>query len=81
MNVQSYSSFAYAVEPRAFEYASTTHRVREVARAWRTPTQIHFYVRDEQNDFFELTYDEANDVWAIRAFGKNCPITHKVKIP
>lgn len=79
MRVETYSSYAYAAEPRAFEYANATHRVREIVRAWRTPTQIHFYIRDEQDDFFELTYDEANDVWTIRAFGKNCPIPNKVK--
>jgi hypothetical protein len=73
MRVETYSSFAYAVEPRAFEFENVTHRVTAIVRQWRTPGQIHFYVRDEQNDFFELTHAEPNDVWTIRAFGKHCP--------
>ena len=71
--VETYSSFAYAVAPRAFEWENLPHRVTEIVRQWRTPGQIHFYVRDDQNEFFELTYNEPNEAWTIRAFGKNCP--------
>lgn len=81
VRVETYSSFAYAVAPRAFELENVTRCVVEIVRQWRTPGHIHFYVRDEQNEFFELTHDEVNDVWTIRAFGKNCPTLHKVKAP
>lgn len=81
MRVETFSSFTYATEPRAFEFENTTHRVAQVIRQWRTPAQIHFYVRDEQNEFFELTYDEPTDAWHIRAFGKNCTIPKKVNTP
>ncbi len=73
MRVETYSSFAYAVAPRAFEYAGATQRVCEIMRVWRTPAQIHFYIRDEQEKFFELTYKEMQDQWTIRAFGEMCP--------
>lgn len=73
MKVRTYSSFAYAVEPQAFEHDGIAHRVQGITRAWRTPGQIHFYVRDEPGDFFELTYDESKDEWTVRAFGKTCP--------
>ncbi|MBI4674812.1 MAG: hypothetical protein HY741_24470 [Chloroflexi bacterium] len=73
MRVETYSSFAYAVAPRAFDFEGVTHRVESIVRQWRTPGQIHFYVRDECQDFFELTYDEPNDTWTIRTFGKTCP--------
>lgn len=42
--VETYSSFAYAVEPRAFVFREETHRVQEIVRQWRTPGCIHFYV-------------------------------------
>lgn len=73
MNVTTYSSFAYAVEPRTFEHNGSTHCVETITRTWRTPGQVHFYVRDATNEFFELTYDETQDKWSIREFGKNCP--------
>lgn len=73
MNVQTYSSFAYAVEPRTFEHDGTVHRVAQITRTWRTPAQIHFYVRDESMKFFELTYDEPTEQWSIRTFGETCP--------
>lgn len=73
MRVETYSSFAYPVEPRLFEYDGTTHHVQEIQRAWRTPAHIHFYVRDAQDEFFELTYNEPQDDWTIRMFGKTCP--------
>ena len=73
MNVKTYSSFAYAVEPRSFEHNGTLHRVKKIARSWRTPGHIHFYVRDEFDEFFGLSYDETQDVWNIRTFGETCP--------
>lgn len=79
MRVETYSDFAYAVAPRAFEFENMMHRVTLIARQWRTPGQIHFYVRDEQNECFELTYDEPCDFWSIRAFGRNCSNPNKVK--
>lgn len=73
MDVEAYSSFAYAVAPRAFDLEGARHRVESIVRQWRTPARIHFYVRDETQEFFELTYDEPNEEWTIRAFGKHCP--------
>lgn len=73
MNVRTYSSFAYAVEPRSFEHDGSTHRVAEITRSWRTPAQLHFYVRDEAQEFFLLTYEETSDVWSVKTFGKTCP--------
>lgn len=73
MNVETYPSFAYAVEPRAFDFDGASHTVQTVTRTWRTPGQIHFYVRDQAGEFFELTYDEHQETWSIRTFGKTCP--------
>ena len=77
MNVETYSSFAYAVEPRSFDYEGARHTVQSITRTWRTPGQIHFYVRDHAAEFFELTYNEHQDTWSTRSFGKTCPPLHK----
>ena len=69
--VEIYSSFTYAVEPRAFVYAGERRRVCCIMRAWREPGRIYFYVRDDDARLFELTFDESLDVWLIRAFGEN----------
>ncbi len=63
--VEVYSSFAYAVEPRAFEFDGKRHVVDSVERAWKSPGRRHFYVRDEQQHYFELIYDEAGDLWFV----------------
>ncbi len=74
--VETYSSYAYAVEPRAFDYDDMRHRVEEIQRAWKTPGQIHFYIRDEHARFFELIYDEANAAWLLRTFGESCRVAN-----
>jgi hypothetical protein len=71
--VGAYSSFAYAVAPRTFEWAGETQQVVTITKQWRTPGQIHFYVRGENDEFFELIYEEAGDRWTIRGFGITCP--------
>lgn len=63
--VETYSSYAYAVEPRAFAIEGARHAVAEVLRAWKTPGQVHFRVRDEHERLFELIYDEMNDQWGF----------------
>ncbi len=72
--IQVYSSYAYAVEPRAFYVGELEHRVAEITRAWKTPGCVHFYVRDEQHELFELRYDQVNDRWFLRTFGETCRV-------
>lgn len=73
MKVYEHSSFAYAVEPRAFEQNGVLHNVVTITYQWRTPGELHFYVRDDRNEFFELTYAEQTEQWSLREFGKTCP--------
>jgi len=71
--VTVYSSYAYAVEPRSFTVGTTRHRVREITRRWRTEKHLHWYVRADNEQLYELRYDEPGDTWAVRAFGETCP--------
>lgn len=63
--VEAYSSYALAVEPRAFTLRGERRRVESVVRTWRTPGRKHFYVLDEREDSFELIYDEGRDAWSL----------------
>ena len=64
--VECYSGHTYAQEPRAFFWHSRRHVIQAVERAWRAPEGPHFLVRTDESGFFELTYDEAEDVWSAR---------------
>ena len=63
--VECYSGHTYAQEPRAFVWSDKRHVVQVVERAWRTPDGPYFLVRTEEGGFFELAYDEAEDVWNV----------------
>jgi hypothetical protein len=65
--VECYSGHTYAQEPRAFVWHGQRQVVQAVEMAWRTPEGTHFLVRTEESNSFELVYDEAEDVWSIRA--------------
>jgi hypothetical protein len=64
--VECYSGHTYAQEPRAFVWHGLRHVVQAVERAWRAPRGSHFLVRTGEGDFFELVYDEVDDVWRVR---------------
>ena len=75
--VEVYSSFAYAVEPRAFHHDNARHSVERVERMWKTPGRTHFYVRDAQQHLFELIYEQSNDRWWLRSFGESCSVPRR----
>jgi hypothetical protein len=74
--VEVYSSYTYAVEPRAFYEDQIEHRIVETLRAWKTPGCVHFYVRAQDDRFFELIYEEANDCWFLQSFGETCRVAN-----
>ncbi len=63
--VEVYSSYTYAVEPRAYIVNGERRVVQGIERQWRTPGQIHFRVRDERAVTVELVYVEERDQWQI----------------
>ncbi len=72
--VEVYSSYAYAVEPRAFYFGEVKHLVEDIERAWKSPGRLHFYVRDERQSLFELIYEQADDRWYLRIIGDSCGV-------
>ncbi len=69
VQVEVYSSYTYAVEPRAYTFNGERRAVESVERQWRTPGQIHFRIRasdhGERAEILELVYDENRDQWWI----------------
>ncbi len=64
-NVEAYSSYTYAVEPRAYTAEGERRAIESVERQWRTPGQVHFQVRDERGEIVELVYEQDRDRWWI----------------
>jgi hypothetical protein len=64
--VECYSGHTYAQEPRAFVWRGERYIVQAVERTWHAPEGPHFLVRAEEGGFFELVYNEAEDVWSAR---------------
>ncbi len=65
--VEVYSSYTYAVEPRAFYLQGARHLVQKVLRMWKSPGRVHFLASDENRRLFELIYDETDERWFIES--------------
>ncbi len=65
VQVEVYSSYTYAVEPRAYIVQGDRRAIESIERQWRTPGQIHFRVRAERAAVVELVYMEDRDQWGI----------------
>ena len=63
--VECRSEVTYAERPIAFYWQGQRLLVSEVQARWRVPEGIRFRVRTEDDQVFELVYDEARDIWLI----------------
>lgn len=66
LDVECYSGYKYAQEPRAFTWRGQRYAVQLVERVWRTPEGPHFLVKTEEGGTYELAYDEAGDEWNLK---------------
>jgi len=65
VHVESYSGSRYGERPLSFTLGDERHVVKVVEKSWRTPSALHFRVRTEDDERFELTYHEKTDEWHI----------------
>jgi len=63
--VECYSGYTYAQEPRALTHEGCRYDVVEVERRWLTPRGPGFQVRAGTGERFLLTYDTASDSWQV----------------
>lgn len=66
IQVQCYSGSRYGERPLSFSLHDETYVVKVVERSWRTPSNLHFRVRTEEGEIFELAYDDGSDTWCVR---------------
>jgi hypothetical protein len=64
--VECYSGYTYAEEPRTFVWQGQRHTVAHVERRWRTPSGPVFRICTSNNRYFTLAYDEAADTWNVQ---------------
>ncbi len=73
VQVECYSGYTYAQEPRAFEWRGRRYEVKRIVKRWRTPEGPGFRVEiagisDLQppiSKLVELIYLEAEDTWTL----------------
>ena len=63
--VECYSGSRYGERPLCFLLADKRHVVKEVQESWRTPSVLHYRVRTDDDEVYELTYDERDDQWHV----------------
>ncbi len=64
-HVECYSGSRYAERPVSFDFLGHEHSVKDLVETWRSPSGLHFQVRTEEDECFELTYDQRTDEWSI----------------
>ena len=80
VQVECYSGYTYAQEPRAFEWGGQRYEVQRLVKRWRTPAGPAFRVKvsripDSQSpisnlqspisNWVDLHYSDAEDQWTV----------------
>lgn len=64
VQVECYSGYTYAQEPRAVIIEGQRHEIIRIAARWRTPGGPAFRIETSTGQHI-LYYDEAMDVWTL----------------
>jgi hypothetical protein len=65
IQVECYSGSRFGERPLAFTLDDRRYVVRAVEKSWRTPSALHFRVRTEDDESFELAYCVETDAWNV----------------
>jgi hypothetical protein len=73
VQVECYSGYTYAQEPRAVEWQGQRYEVKRILKRWRTPQGPHFRVevagishgQSPMSRLVDLTYSEIEDKWTM----------------
>ena len=63
--VECHAGYAYAEYPTAIHWQGQRLRVLEIVRRWREPGKKCFQVCTEDDQFFDVSYDEGEDTWFV----------------
>jgi len=64
--VECRSDWAYAQRPTAFTWLGERREIRSIVTETRTPEGKHFLVITDEDEHFELLYQENLDQWTIQ---------------
>ncbi|NIM92984.1 MAG: hypothetical protein GTO18_04645 [Anaerolineales bacterium] len=64
--VECYSGQSYPDRPKALHWEGERLEILEIEARWRFPGGFRFWVRTEDDQSFELLYDEPKDEWQVR---------------
>lgn len=73
--VECYSGYTYAQEPRTVVWQGRRYPVLQVERRWQTPEGRVFCVGTETGERFQLHYHQIAHLWTIE------PLPHRVLTP
>ena len=73
IQVECYSGYTYAQEPRAFTWRGQRYEIERVVKRWRTPQGPGFRVQVAEafdlqpplSRLIDLSYSEIEDVWTL----------------
>jgi len=65
--VECHSGYDYAEKPQAFQWEGQRLEITEIKAEWRTPQSHYFRVCVLDGRYFELSYQQTEDDWAIKA--------------
>ncbi len=63
--VECRSESSYAQRPTAVHWQGQRLEVRDLLASWREPWGMRFRVRLDEDQVFELAYDQSLDDWSI----------------
>lgn len=63
--VECYSGYTYAQEPRSFAWRGQRYVIDQVERSWHSPEGPGFLVRTEIGERFRLIYCLRSDRWLV----------------
>jgi len=68
VQVRCYSGYTYAHRPESFLWRGEAHVISRIEKEWLEPSQRCFRVITEDENVFELCYNEGHDEWWLAYF-------------
>lgn len=73
VQVSCYSGREYAERPVSFVMDDRSYGIETVMKDWKEPGEKHFLVVADDNNCYELCYNERHNRWFVRHSGEKEP--------
>lgn len=68
VKVECYSGYRADERPLRFVLGERTYGIKSVEDRWYAPGAVYFRVRADDDSFYILRHDEAEDNWTLEAY-------------